>query len=155
MTGAVSEPPKDPELEALLMRHEGLRLKPYRDTVGKLTIGVGRNLSDVGITRDEALALLRTDIARAEAALDAALPWRAALDPVRGRVLVDMAFNLGVPGLLGFGDVLAAVRAGAWTEAADAMLRSRWARQVGRRAQELAVMMHTGRDPASGGEGGA
>lgn len=145
----------DPVLEAMLLRHEGLRLKPYRDTVGKLTVGVGRNLDDVGISREEALLLLRTDIARVEAALDAHLPWRAALDPVRGRVLVDMAFNLGVPGLLTFGAVLAAVRAGAWAEAADAMLRSRWARQVGRRAQELAVMMHTGRDPAEGGEGAA
>ena len=143
----------DPVLEAMLLRHEGLRLKPYRDTVDKLTIGVGRNLTDVGITRDEALVLLRGDIARTQAALDAALPWRAALDPVRGRVLVDMAFNLGVARLLGFGVMLAAARAGEWAEAADAMLRSRWAGQVGRRAQELAVEMHTGRSLADAGEG--
>ena len=145
----------DPLLEAMLLRHEGLRLKPYRDTAGKITIGVGRNLTDVGLSRPEATTLLRNDVLRTEAALDAALPWRVGLDPVRGRVLVDMAFNLGVPTLLTFGAVLAAVRAGEWTEAADAMLRSRWARQVGRRAQELAVMMHTGRDPADGGEGGS
>lgn len=145
----------DPVLEDMLLRHEGLRLKPYRDTVGKLTIGVGRNLDDVGITRDEALALLRNDVARAQAALDAALPWRADLDPVRGRVLVDMAFNLGVPGLLAFSGTLGAIRDGAYAQAADRMLQSRWAAQVHGRAAELAQMMRTGRAPAAGGEGGS
>ena len=145
----------DPVLEAMLVRHEGVRLKPYRDTVGKLTIGVGRNLDDVGISRDEALVLLRNDVARAQAALDAALPWRAALDPVRGRVLVDMAFNLGVPGLLDFSGTLAAIGDGAYAQAADRMLASRWAAQVHDRAAELAQMMRTGRDPSAHGEGGS
>lgn len=136
----------DAVLEAMLLRHEGLRLKPYRDSVGKLTLGVGRNLDDVGISRDEALVLLRNDVARTQAALDAALPWRGGLDPVRGRVLVDMAFNLGVAGLLGFPDTLAAVRAGRFAQAAEHMLASRWAGQVRARALELAAMMRTGRD---------
>ncbi len=137
----------DPKLEALLRRHEGVRLKPYRDTVGKLTIGVGRNLDDVGITPDEATVLLRTDIDRTAAALDTALPWWSSLEPARRRVLMDMAFNLGVPGLLAFKLTLAAVRDSCFDEAATRMLQSRWATQVGRRAQEMAQAMRTGLDP--------
>ena len=145
----------DPLLEAMLLRHEGLRLKPYRDTVGKLTLGVGRNLDDVGISRDEAFVLLRNDVARAKAALNAALPWCAGLDAVRGRVLVDMAFNLGVPGLLAFTGTLAAMRDGDYPLAAERMLQSRWAAQVKGRAGELAAMVRTGRDPVDGGGEGA
>ena len=84
----------DPKLEALLRRHEGVRLKPYRDTVGKLTIGVGRNLDDVGITPDEATVLLRTDIDRTAAGLDAALEG-VALVPVAG-ILVGGAMSATV-----------------------------------------------------------
>ncbi|HEX9879647.1 MAG TPA: hypothetical protein VGB25_05595 [Candidatus Binatia bacterium] len=70
-------------LQEMLIRHEGLRLKPYRGTVGKLTIGVGRNLDDAGITRDEALALLRHDIDRVRKEVSAAFPWFGGLNPVR------------------------------------------------------------------------
>ncbi|MBE7218619.1 MAG: lysozyme [Caulobacteraceae bacterium] len=136
----------DPKLEALLRRHEGVRLRPYRDSVGKLTIGVGRNLDDVGITPDEATVLLRNDIDRTGAGLDAALPWWSSLEPARRRVLMDMAFNLGVPGLLAFKLTLAAVRDGCFAEAADRMLQSRWATQVGERAKEMAAAMRTGVD---------
>ena len=133
-----------PELQAQLVRHEGLRLKPYRDTVGKLTVGVGRNLDDVGISEAEALTLLAADVARAEAGLDARLPWWRTLDPVRADVLVDMAFNLGIAGLCGFERTLGAVREGRWEDAAAGMAASAWARQVGGRATELARQMRTG-----------
>lgn len=133
-----------PELQAQLVRHEGLRLKPYCDTVGKLTLGVGRNLDDVGITQAEAMTLLAGDVARAEAGLDARLPWWRTLDPVRADVLVNMAFNLGIASLCGFDRTLAAVREGRWVDAADGMLASAWAKQVGGRAVELARQMRTG-----------
>lgn len=128
-------------LKAQLVRHEGLRLKPYRDTVGKLTIGVGRNLDDVGITEDEAGQLLDNDVTRAYHELVRAVPSFGSLDEDRQHVLLDMAFNLGVPRLLEFKKMLAAVESRDFDQAAAEMLDSRWARQVGRRAETLAAMM--------------
>ncbi len=138
-----------------LTAHEGLRLKPYRDTVGKLTIGVGRNLDDVGLRPVEAQFLLSGDVAAVEAALDARLPWWRGLDDPRRAVLADMAFNMGVDGLAGFTTTLGLVRDGRYGEAAQQMLRSRWAAQVGRRAAVLSRMMRTGESfaAARGGEG--
>jgi lysozyme len=136
----------DARLLEQLERHEGLRLKPYRDTVGKLTIGVGRNLTDVGLSESEARFLLRTDVTRVKADLDTHLPWWRGLDDVRARVLADMAFNLGIAGLVGFRDTLAAVRAGRWADAAAGMRASKWAGQVKGRAERLASMMQTGDD---------
>jgi lysozyme len=127
--------------------HEGLRLKPYRCTAGKLTIGVGRNLEDRGITLSEARMLLANDLADVRNGLLNALPWVAQLDDVRQRVLIDMAFNLGLQGLLEFKRTLAAVQAGQYQQAATMMLQSRWAKQVGQRAERLSRMMVTGADP--------
>jgi lysozyme len=134
-------------LKLQLVRHEGIRLKPYHDSVGKLTIGVGRNLDDVGITNLEAKVLLENDIERVESELLAKLPVYAALDDVRQRVLMDMAFNMGVEGVLGFPKMLAAINAKDFATAHAEMLNSKWARQVGFRAIELATMMETGLDP--------
>ncbi|SBV97535.1 Lysozyme [uncultured Alphaproteobacteria bacterium] len=131
-------------MKAELRRDEGERLKPYRDTVGKLTIGVGRNLDDVGITAAEADVLLETDIAAAAAGLDRALPWWRGLSEVRRRALLNMAFNLGVPRLLGFSEMCAALARGDFAQAADAALDSLWARQVGARAGRIARMIREG-----------
>ena len=130
-----------------LRLHEGERLKPYRCTAGKLTIGVGRNLEDRGITAAESAMLLANDIAREETELVRALPWVAQLDEVRQRVLLDMSFNLGLAGLLGFKNTLAAIQAGDYQRGATMMLDSKWARQVGGRAERLSRMMATGKDP--------
>jgi lysozyme len=131
-----------------LRRDEGERLFPYRDSVGKLTVGVGHNLDDKGISREASAFLLREDIAEVVAGLNAALPWWTTLDAVRQRVLANMAFNMGVAGLLQFRQTLAAVRGGAYEAAAKGMLGSLWARQVGPRAVRLAEMMRTGQAPA-------
>ena len=130
-----------------LRLHEGERLKPYRCTAGRLTIGVGRNLEDRGISREESAVLLANDIADMERELQRALPWVARLDEVRARVLVDMAFNLGIVGLLAFKRTLAAIEAGQYQQAATMMLDSKWAKQVGGRAERLSRMMATGKDP--------
>lgn len=127
-----------------LKRHEGLRLKPYIDTAGHLSIGYGRNLAGVGLTREEAEMLLANDVARTWAALAAALPWVTGLDPVRQNVLANMCFNLGLKGLLGFQTTLGHVQGGHYAEAAQAMLTSKWASQVGARARELARQMASG-----------
>jgi lysozyme len=131
-------------LQRLLRLHEGVRLKPYRDTVGKLTIGIGRNLDDRGITEVEADLLLEHDLDDVWLALIAAKPWIARLDEVRQAVLIDMGVNLGVAGLLKFKQTLAAIERGDYETAAVQMLDSKWATQVGRRAQRLARMMRDG-----------
>lgn len=136
----------DDSLVALVARHEGLRLRPYRDTTGHWTIGFGLNL-DAGLTREEAEWLLRHRLAQTMDALVPELLWWGRLDEVRRAVLVDMAYNLGVAGLLKFHRTLAAVEAGDYEAAARGMLASRWARQVGTRARRLAGMMRTGRWP--------
>ena len=128
----------------LVKRHEGLRLKPYKDTVGKLTIGYGRNLEDVGITLEEAELMLEHDLDRALKDAREVIAGFDELDEVRQAVLVDMAFNLGRAGLAGFRNMRAALALGDFERAADEMLDSLWARQVGRRAQELADMMRSG-----------
>ena len=130
-----------------LRLHEGERLKPYRCTAGKLTIGVGRNLDDRGITREESAMLLANDIAAEERELLRALPWVAMLDEVRQRVLLDMSFNMGLVGLLGFKRTLATIQAGEYQAAATMMLDSKWAKQVGQRAERLSRMMATGMEP--------
>ncbi len=132
------------KLIRLLITHEGLRLKPYRDTRGKLTIGVGRNLDDVGITEEEALYLLKNDIKRVLDFLKERLPYWNGLTETRKMALVDMCFNLGPGGFLSFKRMLRALEREDYEQAAREMLDSRWARQVGRRAEELAEMMREG-----------
>lgn len=138
-----------PELtreEKLLKTHEGLRLKPYRCTAGALTIGIGRNLDANGISEDEAILLMRNDLAKCKAQV-ATLDMPADLGEVRTAVLVNMCFNLGFGGLKSFKNTLSLIRNRRFKEAADAMGQSKWARQVGQRAVTLRRMMETGRWP--------
>ncbi len=129
-----------------LVRHEGLRLKPYRCTAGKLTIGIGRNLDDCGISQTEAYVLLENDIQNCEKQLLDEIPEiYNAMDEVRKSVLLNMCFNLGIGGLLGFNNTLAYIAAGDWERAANGMLASKWAKQVGRRAIELSELMRKGK----------
>ncbi|MCP4536925.1 MAG: glycoside hydrolase family protein, partial [Chloroflexi bacterium] len=117
-------------LKADLIRDEGLKLKPYTDTVGKLTIGVGRNLDDVGITEDEADYLLGNDVNWAMDDLDRNVAWWRDLPEGPARALVNMCFNMGWSRLSGFRNMLAALEAGDWQQAATEALDSRWASQV-------------------------
>jgi len=129
--------------EDALLRDEGVRLKPYRDSVGKLTIGIGRNLDDVGISLAEARMLLANDLEKVQSQISASLPWVRNLSVARQSVVENMAFNLGVNGLMAFKETLAWMEAGNYSAAADAMLQSVWARQVGIRADRLAAQMRT------------
>lgn len=132
------------ELIKELKRDEGVRLKPYQCTAGKTTIGVGRNLDDRGITEHEADYLLLNDIELVTVQLDKSIPWWRDLSDARQRVLANMCFNLGISGLLYFKNTLAAMKAGKYDDAADGMLKSLWAKQVGQRAIRLAKMMREG-----------
>jgi lysozyme len=127
-----------------LKRDEGLRLTPYRDTVGKLTVGYGRNLDAEGISPDEAEYMLHNDLIAHTQALEKALPWVTTLPPVIHDVLVNMAFNMGVPGLLEFKQTLAKIQAGDYVGAAEEVMRSKWATQVGIRAERLSAQLRIG-----------
>jgi len=126
-----------------LKRHEGLRLKPYLCSEGKITIGFGRNLEDMGISEKEAEMLLMSDIERCYGELDV-FSWFHDLDQVRQEAMVNMLFNLGLPTFLEFKRTLKFMAEGAYSQAAVEMLDSKWANQVGDRAKELAYMVETG-----------
>jgi lysozyme len=128
----------------LIKKHEGLSLKPYKCSAGKTTIGFGRNLDDAGITEEEAEILLENDTIRARADAAQFVSNFETLAYMRQCVLVDMAFNLGLTRLSQFKVLKAALERGDYSCAADSMLASKWAAQVGSRAVELANIMRTG-----------
>lgn len=128
------------KLKSDLRRDEGVRLKPYRDTVGKLTIGIGRNLDDMGISDDEAMAMLENDVSRIVQELDFRLPWWRDMPEPGQRALANMAFNLGVPRMLQFRMMIAALEAEDYTAAATEATDSKWAEQVGDRAKRIAAL---------------
>jgi lysozyme len=130
-------------LRSQLERHEGLRLKPYLDTVGKTTIAYGRNLDDVGISMAEADFMLANDIEKVERQLSVVDEY-AMLDKTRQTVIANMSFNLGFRGLMNFSRMWTAIGKGDYEEAAKQMLSSKWANQVGARAVELSEIMRTG-----------
>lgn len=132
------------KLSAQLTRDEGLRLKAYRDSVDKLTVGVGHNLDDRPISERAAKVILEDDIAEAVGELDRVLPWWRELEEPRQGVLVNMMFNLGAARLLGFRDTLNLLRLHRYDEASEEMLASKWALQVGPRALRLSQQLRTG-----------
>lgn len=129
---------------ALIERHESLRLKPYRDSVGKLTIGIGRNLDDCGISESEAQVLLENDVHVCEQDLMSLFSGWADFSEARAAALLDMRFNLGPLGFRKFVNLIVAVKAGNWLAASGAALASKWATQVGQRAQDDAELLRTG-----------
>lgn len=131
-------------LREQLIRHEGRRLKPYRCTAGKLTIGIGRNLDDVGITDAECLYLLENDMDTAIGDARNLFEGFESLSPVRQAVLANMAFNLGKSRLSLFTLLRRAIKERNYEEAARQMKASQWAQQVGGRARQLAELMETG-----------
>jgi lysozyme len=131
-------------LMAQLREHEGLRLKPYHCTAGKLTIGIGRNLESVGLREDEAIYMLNNDINETYEKLRNAWPKIILLDDARQNVMINMAFNIGVAGLMKFSKMLNALALTDYEQAAKEMLDSKWADQVGERAVKLAMQMRTG-----------
>lgn len=132
-------------LRELLVKHEGLRLRAYKDTADRITIGYGRCLETEGISLLEARFLLANDIERVLKECVDELPWYKSLNLPRQDVIASMAYNMGTRGVKGFKDMIEAIQNGRYEQAAEAMLASRWALQVGLRANELAQMMREGR----------
>lgn len=141
--------PNDPLLIAELRRDEGVEYMPYMDTVGIPTVGVGHNLKakplpdgwTYPLTDEQVDELLTWDLDEVFDGLDSELPWWRKLDYERQRVICNMAFNLGINGLLGFKNTLAAVEQGRYSAAGAGMASSKWATQVGARADRLVDIM--------------
>jgi lysozyme len=146
-------------LIAELRRDEGVEYTPYTDTTGNPTVGVGHNLNasplpagwTYPLNDAQVNQLLTTDLQDTFAQLNSNLPWWTTLDPVRQRVIANMAFNMGIATLLTFHNTLAAVQRGAYATAAAGMQASAWYTQVGARAQRLSQAMATGVMPVAGG----
>ena len=133
------------DLEKQLIRHEGLKLKPYKCTAGKTTIGVGRNLDDKGISEDEAIYLLREDILECITDLYTVFNsnWHNLTKP-RMDALIDLRFNLGPTRFRKFKKMILAVKNMDYSKAADEMKNSIWYIQVGQRGETLVKMMREG-----------
>ena len=131
------------KLTDLLIKHEGLRLKPYQCTAGKTTIGVGRNLTDNGITEKEALMMLNRDINVCIQELGQ-YEWFESLDGARRDAIIDLYFCVGGPSFSQFRNLIRAISTENWESAGAEVLDSKFARQTGNRAVELAEMINTG-----------
>jgi lysozyme len=124
-----------------LIDEEGLRLTPYIDSVGKTTLGIGRNLSDVGISKKEAIYLCMNDIDNAISALRTNLSYFDSLPDIVQFVLADMTFNMGIYRLLQFKKTLSLIQNGDYKGASVEMLNSTWSKQVGVRALNLSNLL--------------
>jgi len=131
-------------LTETLRRHEGVKYTLYKCTSDKWTIGVGRNLEDVGLSEEETDFLLQNDIERTVSLMDKYIPWHTDLDQVRHEALVNFVFNVGIGTTMKFKNAMAALEEHDYNTAATEMLDSNWAKQVGDRAIEVTEMIKTG-----------
>lgn len=149
------------EMVDRLKIHEGLKLYPYYCPSKKKTIGIGRNVDDNpltveelrvigddwehGITKEQAMYLCRNDINRCISELKKNLPWFENLDKDRKYALIDLCFNMGIKKLLTFKKTLASIACGNYEKAAEQLLQSKYAKQVGERALRISILIKTGR----------
>lgn len=139
--------PLKAKLTKQLRRDEGEKLFAYKDSLGYLTIGVGRLIDKRkggGISPEESAYLLSNDIDKKDIDLRSRLPWFHSLNEARQGALLNMAFQLGVDGLMGFHQTLAAMRDEHYADAANHMLQSLWAKQTPERAKRIARQIETG-----------
>jgi lysozyme len=129
---------------AVLRRHEGFKDRPYRDTVGVLTIGYGWNLESDPMAREAAEIQMRMKLEALEAALTSRYDWYSNLSQVRKDVILNMSYNLGIDGFSEFRNTIWLIQNSRFDEASVEMLKSKWAKQVGNRAIFLSDKMKAG-----------
>lgn len=127
-----------------IKQDEGFSAKPYKCTAGKLTIGYGRNIEDIGVSEDEAQYMLNNDISYCYNKLKAVFPFFETLSKPKQYVLINMCYNIGITRLSGFNRMLKSLQFNDFETAASEMLNSRWAAQVPNRAARLAEIMKKG-----------
>ena len=139
MTGEI-----DTYLIDQIKHHEGFMSKPYKCPAGKLTIGYGRNIEDMGITMTEAEYLLVNDLTRSQTELSNSLPWYKTLSHRRKQAMLNLHFNMGTGTLSKFQKFLKAMSESDYSTAKAELLNSKYAQQVGKRAQEVAEQIVNG-----------
>jgi len=132
------------DLYKQLQTQEGLRLKLYKCTAGKLTIGIGHNIEDRGITERHAIIIFKDDVESCIKDVKNCISFYNKLDHVRQDILINMTFNIGIKRLLKFKKMLTALESGDYKTAYKEMLDSKWHEQVGNRAEELSIQMLKG-----------
>ena len=138
------------KVKEMLVRHEGTMCTLYQCTEDKWTIGVGRNLSDRGITEEEAMYLLDNDIKRVIGQLDQYWTvWRSF--PEKAQLCcVDMSFQMGIKGFMGFRRTRALMEMGMWLQASEELLDSRYHVQLPNRSsynsRQLALCTKDGKE---------
>ena len=138
---------RDQHIKSILKREEGFVSHVYQDHLGYWTIGYGKMVDKRkggGITEEQALRIMMDDVDTIEDELDRQIDWFWELDPVRQAVLVCMAYQMGVPGLLRFRNTLLNIKAGNYAQAAKGMRASLWAQQTPGRAERMVKAMETG-----------
>ena len=131
-------------LKKQLVVHEGLELKPYHCSADKLTIGVGRNIQEVGISENEAMYLLENDIANVEAQCRTTFDWFDGLSNKRKEAVVNLVFNMGLSTFCKFKKTIGYIDQGLFELAGTELLDSNYARQVGQRSKDVAIMLAEG-----------
>lgn len=135
------------DIEQQLRREEGEKLYAYQDHLGYWTIGVGILIDKRkggGLRQEESDFILRNRIKLKRAEVYKALPWVEKLNEPRQAVLIEMAFQMGLEGLLGFKNTLAMIKAGDYEGGGKGMLNSLWAKQTPARAKRMSEQMITG-----------
>jgi|TARA_R110002020_G_scaffold170460_1_gene360117 lysozyme len=132
-----------------LIHHEGLKLEPYTCPEGFLSIGVGRNIQSRGISKNEALYLLKNDIDISMKELDDSFPWFSNLSEARQIALIDLHYNIGLTKLKKFKKTLALIGQAvngeaSWSDVSAELLRSKWSSQVGERSYTIARLLKEG-----------
>jgi lysozyme len=125
-------------LTAQLEIHEGIKLKPYRCTANKLTIGVGRNIEDVGISKEEAMYLLQNDIASVAGQCTRAFDWFLDAPEQVKEAVINLVFNMGLSKFKQFKLTIGHLSRKEYELAGAELLNSNYAVQVGNRAIEIA-----------------
>jgi lysozyme len=136
------------QIRKQLRKDESEVLHAYQDHLGYWTIGIGRLIDKRrggGITKEESAYLLENDITTRLNELEQKLPWFSKLNEARQGALLNMSFQLGVPGLMNFKRTLELIEAGDYDAAADRMMLSLWARQTPKRAKRISEQMRTGK----------
>ncbi|WP_428897701.1 lysozyme [Parelusimicrobium proximum] len=129
------------EVKRRIISEEGERLKLYKCPAGKLTIGIGHNIEDNGISHAVSEMMFKEDLAEAASAAKKIFLNFAEYSEVKQYILIDMAFNMGERRLRGFKKMIAAMERYDYESVAKEMLDSKWAKQVPSRVQRLVNMM--------------
>lgn len=134
--------------------HEGFRSSVYLCPTGHPTVGYGFRVADLSpdelalnggevepMSKEVAEKILDIKITKFKKQAYNALPWLTYAPMDIQDALCEMAYQMGVAGLLGFKNTLAMIKERRYSEAAENMLKSKWATQTPKRAKQIANLV--------------